>query len=118
MQGLWIALGQPELYQIRLIRHPPYRSDNKLESPKFKTERQCAVKQETLVNSVSVVNRIQAARSKNLCFIPRRGGDFALRLAVQKAMVFTESLSDVYRTTFRWQKAAWLTDHSDPYSEV
>jgi len=33
-------------------------------------------------------------------------------------MLFTEPLSDVYRTTFRGEKAAWMTDHSDPYSEV
>jgi hypothetical protein len=80
-------------------------------------EQKCAVKQETLVSSVSAVNRIQAARPENLFFIPIRGGDFSFRLGVQTAILFTESLFDVYRTIFRGEKAAWLTDHSDPYSE-
>ena len=62
MQELWSALGQPELYQLRLIRHPHYMPDSKFESTKFKTEQKCAVKQETLVGSESVANRIQAAQ--------------------------------------------------------
>jgi hypothetical protein len=105
------------LYQLRLIRRSPYHPDSKSESPQFKTEQMRAVKQETLVISIGVVKRIQAARSWNLCFNSRRGGDFSFGLAVQMAMLFTEHLPDGHRTIFRGKKAVWLIDHSDPYSE-
>ena len=55
------------------------------------------------------MNRKQAARPENLCFIPRQGGDSSFRLAVRTAMLFTQPLSDGYRKIFRGEKQhGWL----------